>query len=228
MSVETVSREAWLVARAQLLQKEKAHTQARAELAAQRRALPRVRLNKNYQLIGPNGAAALGELFEGVSQLIVYHLMFGPDWEQPCIGCAAWADAFNGTTAQFVEADARLVAVSRAPYEKLVNTAAERHWHFPWYSALGSEFNYDFYASSHDESPRSSKRIGPVDPARPADETDLRELVEFDRGENHGISVFSKDPDGQVYHNYSSYNRGIEAANGAMGYFDLLPRGRAW
>ena len=231
MAVDTVSRAEWLVARAQLLAKEKAHTQARAELAAQRRALPRVRLDKHYRLTGPEGEADFGTLFESASQLIVYHLMFGPDWEQPCIGCAAWADAFNGTTAQFARADARLIAVSRAPYDKLVSAAAERRWEFSWYSALGSDFSYDFYASSHDESPLSSRRIGPADqetPAGPTGAEDTRELVEFDRGENHGISVFSKDPDGLIYHNYSSYNRGIEAANGAMGYFDLLPKGRAW
>lgn len=228
MTAETVAREDWSTARARLLVQEKAHTLARAELAEQRRSLPRVRLDKNYTLNGPDGETGFGALFENASQLIVYHLMFGPEWEQPCIGCAAWADALNGTTEQFAKADARLIAVSRAPVEKLVSTAANRHWQVPWYSALGSDFNYDYYASSHDESPRSSLRIGCPDPETAGTAGDPRERVEFDRGENHGISVFNKDPDGQIYHTYSSYNRGIEAANGAMGYFDLLPKGRAW
>ncbi len=228
MTSETVSREAWLAARAELLVSEKAHTQARAELARQRRALPRVRLDKAYSLTASEGDVALVDVFQDRSQLVVYHLMFGPDWEQPCIGCSAWADALNGTTKQFAKADARLVAVSRAPVAKLVAMAAQRHWHFPWYSAWGGEFNYDFYASSKDLSPRSSARIGVPDPAVERPENDKRELVEFDRGENHGVSVFSKAADGSVYHTYSSYNRGIEAINGAMGYFDLLPKGRAW
>lgn len=226
--METVSREAWLQARAELLQREKAHTQARAELAELRRALPCVRLEKNYRLAGEEGVVDFAELFQDTSQLLVYHLMFGPDWEVPCIGCAAWADALNGTTDQFAKADARLIAVSRAPLDTLVATAAKRHWRFPWYSALDSDFNYDFHVSSHDLGPGASKRIGPKPESISSPEQDPRERVEFDRGENHGVSVFSKDPDGSLYHTYSSYNRGIEAINGAMGYFDLLPSGRAW
>jgi len=214
----TVSRADWLAARSELLVAEKAHTHARQTLAEQRRQLPRVLLDKDYYLHGPQGEIRLADVFDGVSQLVVYHLMFGPDWESPCIGCAAWASAFNGTTAQFRRADARLVAVSRAPIEKLLAEASNQGWDFPWLSSYEQDFNYDFYASSKDLSSRSSARIGGPD----------GELVEFDRGENHGVSVFQQDPDGALYHTYSSYNRGIEALNGAMGYFDLLPKGRAW
>ena len=214
------TREEWLAARSELLVAEKAHTRARAELAAKRRKLPRVRLQKSYRLTGGQGDENLAEIFHEHSQLLVYHLMFGPDWERPCIGCTAWANAFNGTTEQFAAADARLIAVSRAPYSKLVATAEAFGWRFPWYSALDGDFNYDFYASSHDESPLSRRVIGR--------EGSDGEVVEFDRGENHGVSVFQKDEAGSVFHTYSTYNRGIEALNGALGYADLLPKGRAW
>jgi len=192
-----VTREEWLTARSELLVAEKAHTRARAELAAKRRELPRVRLKKDYQLVGVQGEESLAEVFCEHSQLLVYHLMFGPEWERPCIGCAAWANAFNDTTEQFAAADARLIAVSRAPHAKLVATAEAFGWKFPWYSAHSGDFNYDFYASSRDESALSSRVIG----------------------SQGGVEVF---------HTYSTYNRGIEALNGAMGYFDLLPKGRAW
>ena len=216
---KTVSREQWLVARAGLLVEEKAHTKAREALAKKRQAMPRVRVDKDYQLVGPDGSQSLSELFKSQSQLLVYHLMFGPAWEKPCIGCAAWANAFNGATDQFAAADARLIAVSRAPQPKLAVQARDFGWSFDWYSSSDSDFNYDFYASSRDESPLSSRSIGPEEHA---------EIVEFDRGENHGVSVFYKDADGAVFHTYSTYNRGIEAMNGALGYLDLLPKGRAW
>ena len=228
------TREQWLIARNKLLVAEKAHTKARADLAAQRRGLPRVRIEKDYRLVGTLGEQSLGELFLEHSQLLVYHLMFGPEWQRPCIGCTAWANAFNDTTEQFAAADARLIAVSRAPLAALTEQAQAFGWRFPWYSALGSEFNYDFYASSHDESPLSSRVVGLWEgqgegPGESGLEQQQEgEVVEFDRGENHGVSVFQKDADGSVYHTYSTYNRGIEALNGALGYLDLLPKGRAW
>ena len=216
---QTVSREQWLIARSALLVEEKAHTKAREVLAEKRRALPRVAVDKDYQLVGTQGRKNLSALFEGQSQLLVYHLMFGPAWDKPCIGCTAWANAFNGTTDQFAAADARLIAVSRAPQQKLAAQARDFGWRFAWYSSSESDFNYDFYASSLDESPLSSRSIGAGQHA---------EVVEFDRGENHGVSVFYKDAEGAIFHTYSTYNRGIEAMNGALGYLDLLPKGRSW
>ena len=214
-----VAREEWLVARAELLEREKAHTHARAELAAARRRLPRVRLEETYEFVGANGPCTLADAFGNQSQLIVYHLMFGPGWDAPCIGCTGWANAFNGTTEQFAHADAQLIAVSRAPWPQLEETARARGWTFNWLSSADSDFNYDYYASSRDTTEGATRIVGDVPGG---------EVVEFDRGENHGVSVFSKDSDGTLYHHYSSYNRGIEALNGAMGYFDLLPKGRAW
>ena len=212
---EVVSREAWLAARGDLLRKEKAHTQARADLAEERRRLPWLKLDKTYSFAGPSGDVDFAELFAGQSQLVVYHLMFGPDWQRPCIGCTSWANAFNGTTYQFEHADAQLVAVSRAPYAQLANTAAELGWSFPWFSSFNSEFNYDYYASSHELGESTIMN-------------ENGERLEFDRGENHGVSVFTRDESGTIYQTYSAFNRGIEDLNGAFGYFDLLPQGRAW
>ena len=215
---EVVDREAWLKARAELLAKEKAHTQARAELAAARRELPWVKLDKTYEFTGPDGPVTLAELFKDRSQLAVYHLMFGPGWESPCPGCTQWADALNGTTRAFGPADARLVCISRAPYAEIAEQRSRLGWTFTWVSSFGSDFNYDFHVSALDTSGESAATIGGAG----------GQEVHFDRGENHGVSVFYKDEDGQIYHTYSAYNRGIEELNGAFGYFDMLPKGRAW
>jgi predicted dithiol-disulfide oxidoreductase (DUF899 family) len=215
MTHDIVSRQTWLAARGELLRKEKAHTQARTALAEERRQLPWVKLDKSYSFQDSEGTADLSALFTDQNQLIVYHLMFGPDWQRPCIGCTSWANAFNGTTYQFEKANAQLVAVSRAPYPQLADTAAKLGWSFPWFSSFDSDFNYDFDASSHDLG-ESTIVNGTGEP------------MSFDRGENHGVSVFARDEAGVIYHTYSAYNRGIEALNGAFGYFDLLPQGREW
>ena len=216
MEHEVVSRDAWLVARRVLLDEEKALTHARERVAEKRRSLPWVKIDKAYTFTGRDGIATLEDLFKAKSQLVIYHLMFGADWEKPCPGCTAWANAFNGTTQYLAAADARLIAMSHAPYEKLAPVAAEYGWTFAWYSAADGDFNYDFYASSHDTSRDSTRRIG----------DDQGESVHFDRGENHGVSVFFKNDEGEVFHTYSTYNRGIEEMNGALGYFDVLPKGR--
>ena len=219
MKIEVVSREAWVKARAELLAKEKELTRARESLAKRRRELPRVRLDKEYTLVGPDGEVSLSEIFQGCSQLAVYHLMFGPGWKAPCSGCTEWANALNGTTASFKRADARLVAVSRAPFNEIAEQQLRLGWSFTWLSSYNSDFNLDFNASSDDLSQESSKHAWNDQSA---------EIVFFDRGENHGVSVFYKDDHGQIFHTYSAYNRGIEELNGAFGYYDLLPKGRAW
>ncbi len=215
---EIVDRETWLKARAELLVREKAHTRARAELAAARRELPWVKVDKAYEFTGPDGPVTFAELFKDRSQLAVYHLMFGPGWEAPCPGCTQWANALNGTTRTFGPADARLICISRAPYPEIAEQKSRLGWGFSWVSSFGSEFNYDFHASALDTSGESAVAIG----------GEGGEEVRFDRGENHGVSVFCKDEAGQIYHTYSAYNRGIEALNGAFGYYDLLPKGRPW
>lgn len=218
MQHEVVDRETWLKARAELLGKEKEHTRARDRLAEARRQLPWVRIEKDYVLTGAEGEVAFSELFLNRSQLAVYHLMFGPGWSAPCSGCAQWANALNGTTPAFAEADARLIAVSRAPYSEIEEQRNKLGWTFTWVSSASSDFNIDFYASSDDSSETSSISIG----------GEGGETVHFDRGENHGVSVFYRSDSGEIFHTYSTYNRGIEELNGAFGYFDLLPKGRAW
>ena len=218
MKNEVVTREAWLKSRADLLAKEKEHTRAREALAEARQQLPWVKLDKEYLFSGAEGTVTLADLFMDRSQLAIYHLMFGPGWDVPCPGCTQWANAFNGTTDQFIKADARLIAVSRAPYEEITAQCDKLGWQFTWFSSDGGDFNLDFYASSEDLSDLSIKYIG----------GEGGERVDFDRGENHGVSVFYKNASGEIFHTYSAYNRGIEELNGALGYFDLLPKGRAW
>ena len=215
---EVVDRAEWLKARTALLAQEKAFTRARAELAAARRKLPWVRVEKEYRFQTTEGAKSLGDLFLDRSQLAIYHLMFGPGWSAPCPGCTQWANALDRTTGAFGKADARLIAVSRAPLDEIAAQKEQLGWSFSWVSSHDSDFNFDFHVSAQDTSGQSDARIGGEDGQR----------VEFDRGENHGVSVFFRDEDGAVYHTYSAYNRGIEELNGAFGYFDLLPKGRAW
>ena len=218
MRNEIVDREAWNKARAELLQKEKAHTRARQALAEERRALPWVKVDREYRFRDAEGEHAFVDLFRGRSQLLIYHLMFGPGWDAPCIGCTQWANALNGTTGTFRKANARLIAVSRAPVEEIESQQQALNWNFGWYSVHGSDFNLDFHFSSDDLSVGHSVITD--------EESDQR--VEFDRGENHGVSVFYRTDDNEIFHTYSAYNRGIEALNGAFGYYDLLPEGRAW
>lgn len=215
MQNQVVDREEWLKARAELLTKEKEHTQARAALAEARRRLPWVKLQKEYSLVGADGQVSLSDVFLDRSQLAIYHIMFGPGWDSVCIGCTQWANALNSTTGAFKKADARLIAVSRAPFDEIEVQREKLGWNFTWLSSFGSDFTVDFFASSNDLSEGASAAVGV-------------ETVQFDRGENHGVNVFYRNGDGEIFHTYSAFNRGIEELNGAFGYFDLLPKGRAW
>ena len=206
------TRAEWLAERAALLEREKAHTRARAQLAEERRALPWVPVEQDYRFEGADGPSTLRELFGDASQLAIYHFMFGDGWDAPCPGCTQWADALDNTTHNFAMADARLVVVSRGPIAQLLAERERRGWRFDWYSSAGSTFNEDFHVSADVETTEAF--LG-------------EEKVGFDRGENHGVSVFALHEDA-VYHCYSVYNRGIEAMNGAFGYYDLLPHGRPW
>ncbi len=215
MQGEVVGRDEWLKARARLLIKEKEHTGARASLAEYRRQLPWVKLEKEYALVGADGEMSLSDAFLDRSQLAIYHIMFGPGWDAVCPGCSQWANALNGTTGAFKRADARLIAVSRAPYDEIEAQRQKLGWKFTWLSSFSSDFNIDFYASSNDLRENASAAVG-------------SETVRFDRGENHGVNVFYRNDNGEIFHTYSAFNRGIEELNGAFGYFDLLPKGRAW
>jgi predicted dithiol-disulfide oxidoreductase (DUF899 family) len=209
-----VSREEWVAARKQLLVKEKEFTRARDELSRQRRELPWEPVEKSYSFEGPSGKESLATLFAGKSQLIVYHFMFDPSWEAGCKSCSFWADNFNGIDVHLKHRDVTFVVVSRAPYSKLEAYRKRMNWSFKWVSSFGSDFNFDFGVSF------TAEQLAKGDPiynygTRPP----------FD-AESVGISVFFKDPNGQVYHTYSCYSRGVDMLNGAYHYLDLTPKGR--
>ena len=227
---EIVTRDEWLAARRRLLAREKELTRQRDELNADRRRLPMVRIEKDYVFEGAGGEARLPDLFEGRRQLIVQHFMFDPSWENGCSSCTADADERSQRLLEHLEArDTTFATVSRAPFAKLDAYRRARGWTFPWYSSLGSDFNYDFHVTV-DESVapmevnyRDRDELAQASPA-------LRSLTESEQPfELPGISCFLRDGD-QVFHTYSTFGRGTEAVGGAYGYLDLTALGRqeAW
>lgn len=209
MDHPVVDRETWLKERMALLRREKAVTRELDLLAIERQKLPWVKVEKSYHLQTEAGPTSFAELFGGYRQLIVYHFMYGPGWTDPCDGCSEWAAAFNGTIGDIQRHDATLIAVSRAPIEKLVQTKESRNWSFVWASSYDSEFSQDFHMSAPDA--RQSAQIGD-------------ELIGYDRQESGGINVFVQ-ANGDIYHSYACHNRGIQQMNGTFGYVDLLPYG---
>ena len=208
-----VSQPEWIAARKELLAKEKELTRLRDELSRQRRELPWVKVQKPYMFEGSDGPRSLNELFAGRSQLIVYHFMYGPDWNEGCPSCSFWADNFEGIPIHLAHRDATLVAISRAKYEKLAAYRRRMGWTFPWYSSYGSDFNFDFQVSYTPEQVASGNA-----------EYNYRQTKV--PAELPGISVYYRDGTGDVYHTYSTYARGLDMLNGAYHYMDLLPKGR--
>ena len=208
-----VSQKEWLAARRALLAKEKELTRQRDRLSEERRALPWVKVDKDYAFDGPDGRQTLSELFEGRSQLLVYHFMYGPDWEEGCPSCSFWADNFNGAIEHLKARDVTMIAVSRAPYRTLKAFQKRMGWSFKWVSSLGSDFNYDFHVSFTPEQQQGKVFYN-------------FEKQEFPSDEAPGISVFYKDGTGDVFNTYSAYSRGIDAVNGAYQLLDLAPKGR--
>ncbi len=198
---QIVSSEAWLASRQQLLEKEKALTHAREELAAARRALPWERIEKPYVFDTTSGPQSLAELFAGRSQLVVYHFMFGPTAEVGCKSCAFWADNFNNAVQHLAQRDVTLIAVSRAPQAVLQAFKARLGWTFSWVSSGKNDFNFDFNASSRDETTDTERQ-------------------------HAGVSVFCKDDSGAIFHTYSTYSRGLDTLNGTYQFLDLVPKGR--
>jgi predicted dithiol-disulfide oxidoreductase (DUF899 family) len=211
---QVVSGEEWLAARRKLLAREKEFTRLRDELSRERRALPWERVAKPYVFQSAAGKETLADLFGGRSQLVVYHFMFGPDWEAGCKSCSFWADNFNGIVTHLAQRDVTLVAVSRAPLEKLQAFARRLGWTFKWVSSFGGDFNYDYHVSVTAEDLAS----GEVDYNYTRQKMSISELP--------GISVFHKDEDGSIYHTYSCYARGLDMLNAAYHYLDLVPKGR--
>jgi predicted dithiol-disulfide oxidoreductase (DUF899 family) len=211
---KVVSREEWLAARKELLAKEKAFTRLRDELSEQRRALPWVKVEKQYVFDGPNGKETLADLFERRSQLIIYHFMYGPDWKEGCPSCSFWADNFNGIDVHLAHRDITLIAISRAPLEVLNAYKKRMDWSFKWVSSFGSDFNHDYHVSFTPDEMKEGKMFYNF------------ETRSFPSEEAAGISVFYKNEKGEVFHTYSCYARGLDMLNGAYHYMDLAPKGR--
>ncbi len=209
-----VSSDEWLKARKQLLLKEKEFTRLRDQLSQQVRDLPWEAVNKEYVFEGPNGKQTLPELFDGRSQLIVYHFMFGPDWEAGCPNCSFWADNFDKIIVHLNQRDATMIAVSHAPYSKLAAYEKRMGWTFKWVSSHDTDFNFDYHVSFTPEEVAKGEAFYNYTTGNPVD------------GEREGVSIFYKDPTGSVYHTYSTYARGIDMLNTAYNYLDLAPKGR--
>ncbi len=211
---KVVSREEWLVARKALLADEKALTRARDALSEERRRLPWVRVEKAYVFDGPDGRETLADLFAGRSQLIIKHFMLGPDWEEGCVGCSFQSDHIDGALPHLEHHDVTLLAVSRAPFDKIEAFRKRMGWRFKWVSSFGSDFNYDYNVSFTPEQVASGEMYYNFEKRR------------IDSDELSGISVFYKDSGGDIFHTYSQYARGGEMMIGTYNWLDITPKGR--
>ena len=213
MQHRTVSRDEWLAARKAHLRNEKALTRMRDLVAAERRALPWVKVDENYVFDTPEGKKTLAQLFGKNSQLVIHHFMFAPDWEAGCPSCSLEADHAEGAIVHLEHHDVRYVSVSRAPLAKIQAYKKRMGWKARWVSSYGSDFNYDFHVSFTKE----QLAAGKVD-------------YNYDLVEGHdelpGLSAFYKDGNGPVFHTYSTYARGLDLLIGAYNYLDLAPKGR--
>ncbi len=208
-----VSRDEWIAARKEHLANEKALTRARDKLSAERRALPWVKVDKDYVFDAPSGKKALGDLFDGRTQLIVYHLMLGPDWGEGCPSCSYLADHFDGAALHLAQRDVTLIAVSRAPLPEIEAYKKRMGWRFPWVSSYGNDFNFDFHVSFRAEEAEGEVYYN-------------YEMSEFQSDEMPGVSVFIKDTSGDIFHTYSAYARGLDILVGPYNFLDMVPKGR--
>jgi predicted dithiol-disulfide oxidoreductase (DUF899 family) len=211
---KVVSHDEWLAARKAYLAEEKAFSRARDALSKKRRELPWEKIEKNYVFDGPNGKETLASLFDGKSQLIVYHFMLGPDWEAGCPSCSLLADHFDGAVVHLAQRDVTFLVVSRAPLPQIEKFKARMGWHFKWVSSFGTDFNYDYQVSASPEEKTTGKTLYNY------------ELTTFPSEERPGASAFYKNDNGEVFHTYSSYGRGLDILIGAYNLLDLAPKGR--
>jgi predicted dithiol-disulfide oxidoreductase (DUF899 family) len=211
---KVVSRDEWLAARRQLLDREKEITRQVDQLNVERHNLPWVKVEKEYFFDTPDGKKSLADLFGDRSQLFVYHFMFSPEWNEGCVGCSFFADHVDGPNLHLAHHDLTFVAISRAPLAKLEAYKARMGWRFPWVSSLGSDFNYDFHVSFTSEEVARRKAFYNF------------EMSEVTGEDLHGTSVFFKDETGAIFHTYSAYGRGDERGIGAYMFLDVTPRGR--
>jgi predicted dithiol-disulfide oxidoreductase (DUF899 family) len=209
-----VSRDEWIQARLALLAREKEFTRLRDQLSAERRSLPWVRVDREYVFEGPDGKETLAQLFRGRSQLIVYHFMLGPDWQEGCKSCSFWADNFNGIDVHLAVRDVTLLAISSAPYPNIAAFQARMGWTFKWVSSSGNDFNHDYHVTFTPREPEEDEAYYNYTWSK------------FSGTERPGISVFYRDTDGTIYHTYSCYARGLDMLNGAYHFLDLAPKGR--
>ena len=213
-SHKIVSKNEWIKARRRLLSREKAFTRLRDKLSHERRKLPWEKVEEEYVFTGPDGRQTLPELFDGRSQLIVYHFMFGPEWDAGCPHCSHWADNFNGVIVHLNQRDVTMIAVSRAPYEKIAAYRKRMGWAFKWVSSSGSDFNFDYHVSFTPDELKNKKAFYNFTTQNPG------------ASEREGVSVFHKDAKGRIFHTYSAYARGIDMVNVDYQYLDLTPKGR--
>jgi predicted dithiol-disulfide oxidoreductase (DUF899 family) len=211
---KVVSEAEWLVARRDLLAREKELTRLRDEVSRHRRELPWVKIEKEYIFDGSNGKETLADLFDGSSQLIVYHFMFGPDWEEGCKSCSYLADHFDGTNWHLPHRDVTFVVISRAPLSQIEAFKKRMGWRFKWVSSCGNDFNFDYHVSATKEEQEKGKMYYNYT------------MQEIDTEEWPGLSVFCKDANGDVFHTYSTYARGLDILVGVYNFLDLVPKGR--
>lgn len=209
-----VSKDEWLAARSALLKKEKEFTVLRDKLGQQQRDMPWVSVDKEYLFVGPNGKQTLSDLFDGRTQLIVYHFMYDPNWDAGCPSCSFWADNFNGIVVHLNQRDVTMIAVSRAPYSKIEEYKKRIGWNFKWVSSYDNDFNFDYHVSFTPKELSEKKAFYNYN------------LQDTHSPEREGVSVFYKDTADHVFHTYSAYARGIDVLNVAYHYLDLVPKGR--
>ena len=209
-----VSRAEWVEARKQLLLKEKSYVREGDALAAERRDLPWVRVEKDYVFEAPGGKESLADLFQGRRQLIVQHFMFGPGWKEGCPSCSFMADHIGGALVHLAHRDVTFAAVSRAPLAEIEAFRKRMGWEFTWVSSSGNDFNYD-YAVSFTQEELAQEKV-----------SYNYGLAVFTGTEGPGISIFYRDEDGGVFHTYSTYARGCETVMGTYRLLDLVPKGR--
>jgi len=211
---KTVSHADWLAARKQFLEKEKEFTRLRDKLSKQRRELPRERVEKKYFFEGPRGKETLADLFSGRNQLVIYHFMFGPGWSEGCPSCSYLSDHYDGMTIHLAHRDVAFAVISRATSAEIAAFKKRMGWRFHWVSSFGSDFNYDYHVSfTKEERDKSAVHYNYTE-------------MNFPSEEGPGLSVFQKDPDGQIYHTYSTFARGLDILVGTYNVLDLVPKGR--
>jgi predicted dithiol-disulfide oxidoreductase (DUF899 family) len=209
-----VSNKEWTAARKKLLEKEKESTRLRDQVSAERRKLPCVKIDKEYVFDGPDGKETLADLFDGRSQLIVYHFMLAPGWDEGCKNCSYLADHFDGANYHLPHRDVTFVVISRAPLPEIQAYRKRMGWRFKWLSSNRNGFNFDYHVSFTKEDEKKGTMAYNYDTWDYIDE------------EMPGLSVFYKDENGDVFHTYSTYARGLDYLIGAYNFLDLTPKGR--